>query len=231
MKLCKECSTPVTKRDNIFCNRSCAAKYNNRSKDYSTFKSGPQTLESKLKTSLVRRAINKQKRSLTGPSKNYLYVTSQTAIKEAIANNIPYTKVYLCNCKKTNITWYSTSWKCVHPSVIQSKSEYRYQCRFNFSLSQFKDWFDYSSTLIETYGWYSASNKHNNLSGCSRDHMYSVSDGYANNVSPAIISHPANCEIKPHRLNQSKHSISSITLEELHTRIAKFDKQYANWRN
>lgn len=228
MKSCKHCSTPLINKNNIFCNRSCAAIYNNRLKDYSMFKTGLQTPESKLKASANRRSINKANRAITGPSSHYLYSLSRAAIAEAIATNTPYTKIYLCICKKTNIIWYSTTWKSIHPSVIQSKGDYRYQCRFNFSISQFPEWFSYSTPLIETYGWYSAANKHNNLTGCSRDHLYSVSDGYLNNVSPLIIAHPANCEIKPHRVNQSKHSTSSITLAELHNRIALFNEQYGS---
>ena len=63
----------------------------------------------------------------------------------------------------------------------------------------------------------------NFLTGCSRDHLYSVSDGYKNKIDPKIISHPANCEIIPHRKNQNKHKTSSITLDELKERIKKFN--------
>jgi hypothetical protein len=76
------------------------------------------------------------------------------------------------------------------------------------------------------YGWYAAKNRGDNLNGCSRDHLYSVYDGFKNKIDPKIISHPANCEIKPHKENQHKHSKSSITIEQLLERISDFEKQY-----
>jgi len=74
-----------------------------------------------------------------------------------------------------------------------------------------------ASALIKQYGWYSAANRKNNLEGCSRDHLYSVSDGFKNGVDPKIIAH---------RTNQNKHSKSSITLEELMKRITMFEQRY-----
>ena len=136
------------------------------------------------------------------------------------------TKVYLCTCKVSGIQWYSSTRKLIHPSIINTKQQYSYQCRFTFSLSQYPDWFTYASELITKFGWYSASNKGNNLTGCSRDHLYSVYDGFINNVSPLLLSHPANCEIVPHRHNQIKHKSSKITLNELLLRIQKFEERY-----
>jgi len=97
---------------------------------------------------------------------------------------------------------------------------YRQRCKFNFSIADYPDKF--SSALILEHGWYSPSNKQNNLDGVSRDHMYSVSDGFINGVDPAIISHPANCELISHRANQRKRANSSITLEELLDRIKRW---------
>lgn len=101
---------------------------------------------------------------------------------------------------------------------------YRHDCAFTFALSDFPDEFDFS--LIEKYGWYKAANHGNNLNGVSRDHMYSVKDGFINNVDPKIISHPANCKLVLQRYNSSKYSKSSITLEQLMDRIQKWDIKY-----
>jgi len=38
---CLQCNGPIYNNENKFCNQSCAAKYNNVRKDYTTFKSGP----------------------------------------------------------------------------------------------------------------------------------------------------------------------------------------------
>lgn len=101
---------------------------------------------------------------------------------------------------------------------------YRHDCAFTFALSDFPDEFDFS--FIEKYGWYKAANHGNNLNGVSRDHMYSVKDGFINNVDPKIISHPANCKLVLQRYNSSKCSKSSITLEQLMDRIQKWDIKY-----
>lgn len=97
---------------------------------------------------------------------------------------------------------------------------YRERCLFTFATSDYPDKFDLS--LVEKYGWYSPSNKGNNLKGVSRDHMFSVKAGFDNGIDPAIISHPANCELLIHTENQSKREKSSITLEELIDRINKW---------
>ena len=102
--------------------------------------------------------------------------------------------------------------------------KYRTECQFTFALNQYPEEFDF--TLIEKYGWYKASNHGDNLNGISRDHMYSVYDGFINNIDPKIISHPANCELMQHNKNSSKYKKSSITLEELLERIEKWNKKY-----
>ena len=80
--------------------------------------------------------------------------------------------------------------------------------------------------MIKQYGWYKAKNHGNNLNGVSRDHMYSVKDGFINNVDPKIISHPANCRLLCHSKNASKGAGSCISLDELLCRIEKWNKKY-----
>lgn len=104
------------------------------------------------------------------------------------------------------------------------RAQYGYLCKFTFGISLFPEEFD--SDLIKKYGWYAASNRGNNLSGVSRDHLYSVNDGYYNHVDPLIMKHPANCRLLPHRENQHKNRKSAITLEDLLNRIHVWDKKY-----
>ena len=94
---------------------------------------------------------------------------------------------------------------------------YRQLCEFNFSLNDYPDRFDFE--LIKKYGWYSPTNKNNNLGGVSRDHIYSISDGFQNNINPKIIAHPANCKLILHSDNQKKKTKSEITLNELLDKI------------
>lgn len=102
--------------------------------------------------------------------------------------------------------------------------QYRRQCSFKFGLSNFPNEFDFN--LIKTYGWYSPSNKKNNLDGVSRDHKFSVRQGYELKVPTHIMSHPANCMLMKHTNNISKGEICSITLDELYEAINNWDKKY-----
>lgn len=94
---------------------------------------------------------------------------------------------------------------------------YRQLCEFKFNVFDFPNRFD--TSLIEKYGMYKAKNRGDNPEGISRDHMYSVKDGYLNGVDPHYVSHPANCELMKHDNNKIKHSKSSISLNELYFRV------------
>lgn len=102
--------------------------------------------------------------------------------------------------------------------------DYRVKCKFEFDVFDYPEEFDFS--LVEQYGWYSPTNKGNNLSGISRDHMLSISYGYKHDIDPEILSHPANCELMLQRDNVKKRSDCSISLEELQERIIWWDKKY-----
>lgn len=94
---------------------------------------------------------------------------------------------------------------------------YRQLCEFKFNVYHFPSKFDLS--LVDNYGWYKAKNRGDNQNGVSRDHMYSIKEGFLNNVDPYYISHPANCRLMRHVDNNVKKTKSSITLEELMHRI------------
>jgi hypothetical protein len=102
---------------------------------------------------------------------------------------------------------------------------YKTNTKFNFGLSDYPTEFNFG--LIEEHGWYSPSNsKKPNLGGVSRDHMLSVRDGFNNGIDPKLLSHPSNCKLMVHSDNISKNKNSSITEEELRTRIKSWDKKY-----
>lgn len=105
-----------------------------------------------------------------------------------------------------------------------SLKEYRIRSKFTFSLNEYPDEFDFK--LIQNHGWYKASNRGNNLTGISRDHLYSVKEGFENNVDPLIVAHPANCRLVLHTVNISKNSKSLLTLNDLLDKIEKWDKKY-----
>ena len=104
------------------------------------------------------------------------------------------------------------------------KRNYRAKCRFKFSLNEFPNEFDFA--LIEQHGWYKAKNRGDNLNGVSRDHMYSITDGYNNGINPEILSHPANCKLMVQSNNFKKGSESSITIEGLVKKIEQWNDKY-----
>lgn len=115
---------------------------------------------------------------------------------------------------------------CKINKILSSKniSKYRTRCKFNFDLKEFPDEFNFS--LIKEYGWYSPTNKKNNLTGVSRDHMVSVKYGFDNGIDPKIISHPANCQLLRHTENHKKDKNCSITFEQLLKRILLWEEKY-----
>jgi len=55
------------------------------------------------------------------------------------------------------------------------------------------------------------------------DHIFSIIDGFNNNVDPKIIAHVINLRIVNYHKNCSKHKRSDITLNELLKKIEKFE--------
>jgi predicted nucleic acid-binding Zn-ribbon protein len=107
---------------------------------------------------------------------------------------------------------------------MSDKKKYKLDCEFKFNLSDYPEEFNFE--LIKTYGWYKAKNHGNNLDGISRDHIYSIEEGFKNKIDPKIISHPANCKLIKQKENSKKHSKSSITIEELLIKIEMWNKKY-----
>ena len=135
---------------------------------------------------------------------------------------------YCLNCKSSltkNKFYCNIKCKQEHKRTDMSDFvKYKLDCQFKFNLSDFPNEYDFS--LIEEYGWYSPKNKKDNLFGVSRDHMFSIREGYNLGIGPKIISHPANCQLLPHSKNVSKHKKCSISLEDLLTKIENFNKKY-----
>jgi len=98
---------------------------------------------------------------------------------------------------------------------------YRHFAKFQFSLRDYPD--DFNFGLIEEYGWYKAKNRGNNLSGVSRDHILSVTDGMNQMINPLFLAHPANCRLMRQCDNASKGSESRLTIEELCARIKEWN--------
>ncbi len=158
-------------------------------------------------------SFNNKIREFTDETKNKISITLKN--KKIKNKKIRY-------CKVCNIVELDKRKIICGDCKMEYYKYYRPLAEFKFDISQFKDKFDLG--IIEKYGWYSPSNKGNNLNGVSKDHMYSVKDGFINKIDPSIISHPANCQLLLQNLNSKKKTKSSITLNELLERIE-------NWNN
>ena len=198
---CICCNAPITIHHNVFvssktkqffCSNSCAAKVNNTQRQL--------TEETKQKIRTAAQMRHKTVKSFKSVKKRW---------EETVSG--PYTRVFLCSCHYSGKKFYATSIRKVHPTEYESIIHYRYLCRFTFSLSSFPDWFDLS--ILQKRGMYKASNRGNNLSGVSRDHMFSIAEAYKLKLDPIIIGHPANCQLLIHTTNQHKNTKSCVSIE------------------
>lgn len=198
--ICCDLVIPYEKRINIFCSIECAHKTINHSH--------PKTEETKSKLREI--ALNYVKAHGRYGSQKKERITPCRFCQDIIQNkNKEFCSLF---CKNE---FYKNK---------DSYRHYRQKSGFDFNLSDYPKEFDFS--LIEEHGWYSPSNKKNNLSGVSRDHMFSVKEGYERGIDPTLISHPANCQLLVHNENISKNKKSCITLEELLERIEMFEIKY-----
>lgn len=119
-----------------------------------------------------------------------------------------------------------------YENILETKDalkRYRSECRFRFGIRNFPNAFE-TDLLLEN-GWYSATNHGGNTKGVSRDHMFSVREGFDRKIDPYYISHPANCQLILNKDNQSKRTKCSITFEELIDRIKKWEEKYGRYEN
>lgn len=105
-----------------------------------------------------------------------------------------------------------------HMDSLKAKEKYYNDTKFKFNVYKFPNKFDLDS--LKLAGWY---NRISNPLGMTRDHLISKYDGFKRNISPKIISHPANCKIIQFNENRRKNTKSSITLSELKQRIKSWN--------
>jgi hypothetical protein len=209
---CKQCEKlfiSYINSDRVFCSKSCSATFNNLGKNKSN--------ETKEKIALANKGKKHSEESVNKRSgkNNGNYIDGRslkyTLNKKDKINN--KRKCKYCGGYKIEKKHKAICDDC----RIEYYEGYRPSCEFNFDIKKYKDKFDLQ--LVEEYGWYSPTNKGNNLNGVSRDHMYSVRDGFINKIDPEIIKHPANCKLMKHSDNNFKNHSSTITLDELLERI------------
>lgn len=204
-KFCVVCGKELEKEQKKFCSHSCSAKFNNKNR--------------KLNTETIEKIKN-------GLSKFYEKNGKKINIKhscEFCGKEITYKRKFCSIECKNNFNYIKNNTKKSLYAL------YKAQCFFKFNLSDYKENFDFS--LIEENGWYKAYNRGNNLNGISRDHRFSIKDGFEKRIDPYFISHPVNCMLMKHDENSSKGSKSSITVEELYKLVNEWNEKYGYYEN
>jgi hypothetical protein len=216
---CKQCGNffmSLISNERLFCSNSCANTFSSTGRIHSE--------ESKEKTrkKLIGQKHSEERKEKTTGENNGMWIDGKSIERHLKAKDKINNKRKCRYCKEHKI---SKRHKIICDDCRVSYYEfYRPSCEFKFDINAYKNEFDFS--IIEKYGWYSPSNKGNNLNGVSRDHLYSVRDGFINKIDFEIIKHPANCKLMIHNENNLKNYNSSITLYELMNRIDNWDKKY-----
>jgi hypothetical protein len=219
-RICRFCgeNIPFEKRlDNFdFCNHSCSAKFNNK----------------------LRKGIKHKKYNLSeeGRKKILASVYNRKYVDKYEFERYEYYKNpnKCINCNKILEFKYrnriNCNLKCKKEYHTKNKEEfdlYKALSKFNFNLSDYNEEFDFS--LIEKYGWYKAKNNGDNVDGVSRDHMFSIKEGFRRLINPLLLAHPANCELIVNKHNQSKSDDCSLSIETLLQRIEQFEVKYGKY--
>jgi hypothetical protein len=190
-----------------FCGIKCARGFSTKNKR--------KEINSKVSAKLTDRKLSEQHKRNIEQTTNFNRKVKTT--KYCLNCNI------IMECRPSDTRKFCTT-KCWANYTEKNKEPfllYRQRCNFDFKFEDYPNKFDF--TLVEQYGWYSPSNKGNNINGVSKDHMLSVRTGFDLGIDPEIIKHPANCKIMLHKKNQSKRAKNSITIEELLERIRNWE--------
>lgn len=202
---CKNCERIISeKKDyrNLFCSRSCSTSFNNLNR-----KNTLQTISIKREKSIEWCILN---------GMNIIHRKECKFCKE----EFEYEKSY-----KSRKTYCSTECRRVdRQRHLNELEKYRARCKFKFNVFKYPAEFDLM--LYNKHGFYKPTNKGNNLLGISRDHMYSIMDGYKNGIDSKLISHPANCRLILQTENSRKHSKSIIDFKILMDRIKEWNNKY-----
>lgn len=226
IKKCKECDKEISyeNRRKSFCDHKCSASYNNKRR---VINNKPGVKEKMRELAYANFFGNSEQVIINKKLKEDNYEKSPVfCIKCGI--KIPY----LSHQKNKNRKFCSVSCARKYKFIDESKNKDKFNVYKNLTTFKFnlKD-FGFDFKLVEKHGWYSAKNRGDNVDGVSRDHMFSVKEGFRRLINPLLLAHPANCQLIINRRNQSKCDNCSITMEELIERIKEFDNKYGEYYN
>lgn len=218
--ICKFCGNiiPFERRHQSidFCSKTCSAKNNNKNRKGIKYKISEDSKE-KLRELAFKNFSGPKKDKYELDKKLYYQNPNKCNNCDSILE-FKYRNRYFCNlkCKKEN-----------YLKLKDDFEVYRSLTKFKFNLKDFNDEFDFK--LIEKYGWYKAKNHGDNEFGVSRDHMFSIKEGFRRLINPLLLAHPANCELIVNKDNQTKQYDCSISIDELLEKIKNFEIKYGKY--
>lgn len=206
--VCLNCSNEFnsTNKQRKFCTQKCAVVYLNNNKTEEDYNKQSEKIKKKIASG-----------EFIPHKKTYTYITKECLKCKSYMTVVPSSNKKYCRKECSPIFLRP-------PPDKNSLAYYRISCKFTFNLSLYPEEFDFE--LLKKHGYYSPTNKNNNINGVSRDHMFSIRDGFDKKISPEIMKHPANCKLLLHKENISKHKNSSISYEELLEKIKSWDEKY-----
>ena len=220
-KYCKVCGNAIPydrKEDSQYCSRECSKTQINKNRKGLKHNLSEEGRSALVKTALVN-FFNKR-----GINPKY-----EENRKEYFDNP---KKCLNCECildfkKRKNIFCNINCKKEYYVNNIEEYKLYYKLSKFKFNLKDYNNEFNFD--LIKEHGWYKAKNNGDNINGVSRDHKFSVREGFRRLINPLLIAHPANCELIINRENQSKCDDCSLTIDELLNNIKTFEDKYGKY--
>ena len=230
IKSCSFCGTDFeSSPDRLkFCGHSCAAKFNNRSRECKGKKLKCINCSTEHRAAWNANPLDFR----CTDCKKIIFKKRRTEANKVFYKNHreELSRIRKCRYCQSVLEYQNKQKFCsdiCRANFIDKKAgfnKYKDMCKFVFDLKRFPE--EFSFDLINKYGFYSPSNKNNNLNGVSKDHMVSVKYGFENKIDPRIISHPANCQLMTQNENTAKSDKCSLTLAELLDRMNQWDERY-----
>lgn len=219
---CKHCNNEfIPGYSSLFCSHSCSASYHNtkrvitkgRKKLFSCIKCNTKFLTS------IRSNPAKTKCDLCKKPVKSINCNAQENIFCG-----PYSKIYIrkCyHCKDTFISRKKLKYCPEHKEFYSDSAKQGF--KFKFNVYDYPNLFDLES--LNQFGWFSPGGKYGkwNPSGLSRDHKVSVNESIRNNYDPFYITHPLNCDLIPHSINNKKKTKSSISYQDLISIVDEYE--------
>lgn len=226
LRSCKNC-TKLVRLENTYCSSSCAASVTNTTRVFKDAQQRKQKISKSVQAYYQSTPRSPSKQVKNPAIRSIKKVNNQTIWKKPPAG-VPYSKLYTCSCKHCNtitlrrqVQWYCDQ----HCHLYSSNGRAKY--KFKFNVYHYPDLFDLKH--LAKVGFFAPRGKAGkwNPNGLSRDHKVSVNDAIKFNYDPYYITHPMNCQLIPHVVNNTKNTNSCISYVDLVRIVDDYDSKQA----